>query len=427
MAHAHYHKPSFWEKITDMETLSDMVMFSSESHSITAGLASGLVASFLSNSIQQKEADIFPVLYSDVRDIRSKDLTEAVSFYAAVNDMAMATTQSWNKAREEEGYQAFYKEWEFARGSKYAGRVEREGRLLLSKLEPHLQLANELKIASTLFSNSWQYRNKHNYRRKIYWTKNAKGKKIMRTKRVYVNSDHYFTFYPKKAAQAREQLENVISQYPGESLYNPGLASVWMSVDEEDIDAIQRTVLEDSEKKLAKKDAENYVNQWSQEARLKQVAQNTLSFLSESAMNSSKMMETIALSKKSYHFKTTSKSHDGPEGYELSNKLSEACQNSSSDINEVLQSINLSIKNAEKLKKLRQPSAIQKKLSKPVEQASKALDLGVESYLICFPQSIIDMDQRVSHGKTAFIGLGVCAGVGLATYILHPFSGFIHY
>ena len=98
-------------------------------------------------------------------------------------------------------------------------------------------------------------------------------------------------------------------------------------------------------------------------------------------------------------------------------------------ITEVKISITQVMKNAEQLDELVHETIREygKKKKKPKEVAIISLNIAVESYLASFPKSEINMDQRVSLGKTTLVALGTGIGGGIFAYILHPWSQIIPY
>ena len=115
---------------------------SPEGISIGAGLGAAGLTALVTNYLQQREANVFPVLFASKRGLETEN--DATDFYAAVNDLTMAVTEGWNRARKERDYRSFIDTTKTASAhsvSRLVGDVRRHGSALLARLEEYGQLA----------------------------------------------------------------------------------------------------------------------------------------------------------------------------------------------------------------------------------------------------------------------------------------------
>ncbi|MFP6683364.1 MAG: hypothetical protein VB934_01575, partial [Polyangiaceae bacterium] len=84
---------------------------------IGSGLATGGLGAGIANGIQQREANVFPVLYSGID--RVTEPNNAARFYAACSDMTMAVTEAWNAGRAAKKDEAMLKHLQGGRLTRY--------------------------------------------------------------------------------------------------------------------------------------------------------------------------------------------------------------------------------------------------------------------------------------------------------------------
>jgi len=404
------------------DILPRIAEFFSSPHGAAAGVAaiSAVAAAGIAHYVQKQRARVFPALYSGVE--RLDQTNEAVEFYAAVNDMVAAVTSMWNRSNG--SYSDFAMNTRTGELSKKIETLQKNGQLLLDRLEAYRNLSEIAERASGLFAASWKYESHDNYIWVPHVTVNSKGQTSTSLRRQYQDTDHWFTFYRDKAEEARAVLEELLGDYRVEDLYNPGLSRFHVDPTHEDRRSVRDTVFEDDEKIVSDEEVNKSVNQWLLHAHVDSALVGGVHpTLNKLHSDSSGLLDVIGASEGKFHFNTTSESHPGPKGYQYSKRLSQYCAAIAEEIASLEASIRLSMNNAEKLNAL---MADMEKRRKAKKFSREALDLAVESYLSAFPASEINMDQRAYGSTTAFVATGVAVIAGLLTYLLHPQSGIFY-
>ncbi|MFH1063929.1 MAG: hypothetical protein V1729_02520 [Candidatus Woesearchaeota archaeon] len=386
---------------------------------IGAGAGAAILTAVITNYIQQREANIFPEIFS--HSDRIQDTNEAVEFYSAVNDMTMSVMRAWNLARSAKAYPVFTKEMGRQDVNRYLQKVDYNGKAILNNLGRHRGLADASAEAADMFKTSWKYTSEDNYIYVPVTSIDSKGKTHTRLERRYSNTDHYFTFYPENAKSAQEKLSDILNIYEPAELYNPSLA-VQITPDGNDMKSISRTVYEDEAKFESLDAMTDIFTQWAKKAKIVPAlsgVSDTLRYLDNGVQES---FSVINASDSRYHYNTTSRSHSGPEGYRRTKELRNACKLMSGNIRDLESSVKMAMASADSLQKLLDSPNVKKKI-KPKKTAHAALDIAVETYLASFPDSAIKMDQRVSTGWTVFLALGIGVAAGIAAYVFNPASG----
>lgn len=415
------------EALEQLEHLLDSAwqfMASPEGISVGAGLGVAALAGMLTNYFQQREANVFPVLFASKRELEREN--EGTDFYAAVNDLTMGVTELWNRSREQKNYRSFVQDMRNASSHslvRLVSDVQRSGATLLASLHQYSSLEGDAGETSEAFDASWDYYYNDVYRTETYLDTETDSKgntrTVMKTRQVYDHTDHEWTFQRGNAENAQRMLESLLERFRPEGLYDPELASLRVDQNFSDKEAIKKTILEDDEKDVTDEEAKGYANQWLEHARLSPLPQHVKGTLAELARTSPDAFETISASQDNYHETTYSQGPTtGPDGYEASRRLEGTCGNIADEISGVLSSINTSIGCANSLKEILDSTYNYQAKLNPKRMAHKALDYAVESYLAAFPDSGIDVDQRVQAGVTMGLALiaGLAAGVG--TYFL---------
>src|SRR3989338_3163068 len=388
---------------------------SPEGISIGAGLGAAGLTALVTNYLQQREANVFPVLFASKRGLETEN--DATDFYAAVNDLTMAVTEGWNRARKERDYRSFIDTTKTASAhsvSRLVGDVRRHGSALLARLEEYGQLAEASGAAAAAFDASWDYDYDDVHRTEVYtdFETDSKGNShpVVRTRQVYDHTEHEWTFDSEKAEMARGLLEQLLQRFSAE-LYDPGLAALHVEANFSDREAIQLTI-DEKPGEISDDTVARYANQWLQQARLRPLPGDIKGTLTELVERSPAAFEVISHSEQRYTETTYSPGPtSGPAGYQESCALSQHCGGMAGLIGDTLSSIEKSRELAEQLWKQ------QNAPEKPGRVARACLDLAVESYLAAFPDSEIHLDQRVSHGLTAGVALGVGLAAGLLAYL----------
>lgn len=426
---------SWVDKITSLRVQAQELLFSPVGATSLAGITAALFTGAAINQIQHNRANIFPVIYSGVNRLDEGSDTEAINFYAAVNDMAMKVTEAWNKSSEAASpkyggrYRAFCQELDVLNLSDFANRAEGEGGKLLTELKDLSDLRKDCLEAAKAFRESWDYEKEDNYTTVPVtntWTDDD-GNTHTETEweEVYSDTDHYFTFYPGDAREAKECVETMLKEYSDADFYDGKLSKFTVPTEFNDKDAIKMTIFEDDKREVSDEEVEKYNNQWLIHARLRKDVEKTKSYFAWLKSEAPGRLKKISGSRQKYHYNTSSTSHSGPEGYQYSKSLARQCESIVKEISDLEKSISGSINYAKQLsevsKNIRNVSAKEQK-----KVVHSILDYAVEAYLQSFPDSEIEMDQRVKHGKTALISIGVgalCAGL---MYVFHPQTGIVY-
>jgi len=402
-----------------------------------AGVMGAALGGAATHAMQKAEERIFPCLYSGVA--RLSGTTTEVDYYAAVNDMVMSFTAAWNARPAKESASAFLKRLKASELGASARQVQVLGEAFLKCLETHQQLLKCVREAERLNSALWTYRKHDNYRTETYTvtTTDSKGRTRTqtRTRRVYEDTDHWFTFFPQNADPLEVALDQV-SFFKAEELYSPALSQFKVQparassnrggpyrsaqaitssrgkLSEEAF--VKQTILEDEDADIDADDIRDWLNAWLESARVTaaiQEAHQSLRRLSEKW----KMLfrRARASTQRRYHYKTRTRSHSGPDGYGASQELA-ACMlgisRSLSGLFGAISDVEMCARHLERLGSGEAPAGWK---SQDKDIARWALDHAVEAYVAAFPDSPIEMDQRSSTKKT-LLGVAVGAAVGLA-------------
>ncbi len=407
--------------------LDTILSLPSPAVAVGAGGAIATAVAFITHYYQKKRAAIFPVVYSHRDKIGPQD-EPALDFYGAVNDMTMSITEAWNEMGKTKSYNRFMKSLHHERFLQSLDGVALDGRDLLEKVAPHVELASMAsKVASTL-DDSWHYRSHDNYHTQVYYTTesytDAKGKvktrRVRRTRQVYDDTDHYFTFYPENARKAHELLDNLVVKYMNTDLYDPGLTRYKIDPTGKDERRARLTVFEDEAYKVTDKELDNIMNQWLIHAGVNNMVVNFKDNMAYLVENMHHAVEVIESSRTSYHYNTTSRSHSGPDGYRWSADLESKSRNASNSVGSMTGPVRTCMEKAGNLRERLVAGLKKGGAESNLKQTAKdALDIGVESYLAAFPGSEINIDQRVKPGSIALISLGVGLLTGILTYFAH--------
>jgi hypothetical protein len=415
---------------------------------LLTGVAGGGTAAWVANRVQQREANVFPVLYSGAPRLRESN--PVVRYYAALNDMVMSVTEAWNAARAAGSYATFAKRLDGAALGAYAAAVRRHGWEFEDELVEHVELAHVAADAAAELDEAWDYSSHDNYRTETYsetyTDSEGRPRTRTRTRRVYEDTDHYFTFHAASAEVARRSLDATL-RYRAERLYWPGLehyevepapqdggAGPYRSAHGADAQGEQserhyvvHTILEDQQAELPDDELERYLNAWLRHANATRCLTRAHRALEKLRAEASAAVGTMMASKRKYHFNTRSRSHSGPPGFQAARRMRKRCRTVHGNVTALLRSIERSRRGASALEELAAGTAPAEWRGTPKKVATKALDTVVECYLESFPDSPIDVDQRVSHGRTALVGTLAAVVLGVLSFVFHPQSGVIHY
>jgi hypothetical protein len=400
------------------QTLQVAMQFlqTAEGTSVSIGVVASAVAAVIDRYAQQREADVFPVIYSRFPERGNESATG--QFYAAVNDFVMGVAELWNATRKE-GYDQLSMRLASSPLGSACYKVSRESSRMESLLAKHQEVATQAAQSAERFGQSWTYTSHDNYHTEFYTTTSSDGKgnttTQYHTRQVYDDTDHYFHRHFDKAVEGKRMTDDLIQAHPPAELYTPDLDKIRIEADAQDIARIRDTLYEDPKKEVLQEEADSKLNAWTRAAIVGKNIPAANKLLDEVLTKKEDLFKRVQESRDNYHYNTTSRSHPGPEGYQAAMLLRDQLGSVASDIRTVLETIALARGNAENLTALlQQPMESEKRQGRKIMR--EALDFAVDTYLANFPESEIKFDQRTRPGKTALIALGCGVGAGLAAY-----------
>ena len=402
------------------QALAKLVEFLSSpaGSAVAGGGLAAIITGFAANAWQNRQANIFPVVFSGADQIGRAEQNTATRFYSSVNDLSMTVAQAWNAARRQRSYEILTQQLKGSDALSLARSVEAEGGRLLLELDDHQRLATQAGEAASALKDSWDYRKHDNYMHIP-----VKVGKVHTTQRIYTGTDHYFTFHSDIAVTAGEKLTALLQEFSHVELYDPRFGRFSIAPDVNHRESVRDTVFEDSSRQVTDDEARQYVNQWVEKAYAGVALQKVSGLLAKLDEITPNSMKIILASEADYHYHTGSTSHSGPDGYRSTKRLRKRCDSIHESITSLVASINSAVAHAQEFQKMVDKTYIPGPM-KHRRLASNAMDLAVESYLASFPDSEIKMDQRVRQGASVGIALLVGAGLGAAVYFLHPNSNF---
>ncbi|MBU0758233.1 MAG: hypothetical protein KKF44_09255 [Nanoarchaeota archaeon] len=407
---------------------SDTIKFvtSPEGVALSVGLAEAGTAAIIENRREQREANIFPVLYASDSDLLSDQKSDATDYYVAVNDLTMAVTEAWNDYRKDRKLD-FAELLKSKKVLSYASRVQAYGERLQQNIENYSDLAERLNHVSTLFDESWKYEMYDRYRTEVDVDNSdtdgdGKPNITVTTKEVYTHTDHYFTFKREISEQAQELLISILEDFNVENIiYNPLLEELSARPTTQQKRSIAATILENIEAEVTDEKAILYVNEWLQKARIND-ANAVVNGLAEMDRKTQSYFKTINDSDDETYSYTTYEEGEtisGPDGCGLSMYFKNTSNSLYENASGIMGSVQLGINTAEQITQLTEGKLHMKKI-KNKKRAKEALDFAVESYLSNFPESEIDIDQRVDVGSILGTAGAIGAASGILTYLFHP-------
>ena len=177
------------------------------------GVAFGLFVSLVLHWQQRRHARVLPFLPS-YQDAVTQEHDDSTRFFAAVHDLTMCITESWNVTHSRHRDHGTV-ERNISRPHLRAAceGVATHGRAMMDNLDDYRSLSSLIVRAHTALSAAWTYRSKDNYRTETYTVrrrdKDGKYRTETRTRRVYEDTDHWFTYTPQPAQEARDILQRL--------------------------------------------------------------------------------------------------------------------------------------------------------------------------------------------------------------------------
>lgn len=205
---------------------------------IVAGLfAIGTLTGVLSYRDNQKKAAHIPLAFSEIETITKKfnqkgePVPALTKEYAVINDFTMKVFESSNDAlAKNTDNEAFARELQKHMDhtidgqntiSDYAAQFPSITKEALASLSVPVQAAKELPAILKKFDDSWDESHRDHYHTEWYTTLSCSGSgksrschTVLRSRQVYDNTTHTYTFHPDEAAQAQRLLAAFIKKYP---------------------------------------------------------------------------------------------------------------------------------------------------------------------------------------------------------------------
>ncbi|MEZ4318903.1 MAG: hypothetical protein R3F61_15420 [Myxococcota bacterium] len=372
---------------------------------------------------QARKSRVLPTLPSHSEALeRAPD--DGTRFFAAVHELTMCVTEAWNagRARQAGGrVEALIKRDVLERCRDQITAAETGLRALLS---PYAACGTGAHDVKNVLDPAWTYQSRDNYRTETYTvtSTDSKGrtKTETRTRQVYESTDHWFTFVRSTAEVGEQRLEAWTRRFADTRF--PMLHIHRHRVDIDKLGSAERsflerlirsTVLEDPEAEVSASDLDHWANQWLLGTRVDERLETFQSRRAWVAQNARSSFETIYASESGYHYRTTSRSHSGPPGYQAHLALVRTLGAASSAWNDVDSMLATCVESADTLVAYaRDPDVI--------ESDRDYAQIAIRAYEAAFPASEIEVDQLARHGWTVAAALGTGTLVALASYALHP-------
>ena len=385
-----------------------------------SGVLSGILAASGVHWHYRRRAQVLPHIPA-LAEAMDGAHDETTRFLAAVHEMTMSVTDAWNAARARkmtrEKVEALIRTDALLPA---CAEVIAESPKVLSRHQGYGELSDRSEQARDAFDAAWTYRSQDNYRTETYIVTrtDSKGRTRTetRTRQVYEDTDHYFTFHRDSAKRAQALLLALLDAEPELELPVPQLSTLRVRLDA--VPEAQRmflrrmvrdTVLEDEEAEVTDQEVEHYANQWLLGADLPRRLRAILGNLRELRSCHKAELATLLSSNGSYHFNTRSRTHSGPPGFRSAQRLEKTADEVVEEWSAVRQMLSTCASVAEDLQAWATDHA-------EVESDRAYVKRAAEAYELAFPHSELEVDQLARHGVTAGVGVGSALFVGVATY-----------
>ncbi len=373
--------------------------------------------------LQRQRARVLPTLPSHHQAVKDGD-DAGTRFFAAVHELTMSVTEAWNAVRARKGGGTVEESIRRDALRKHSDNVCAAADDLRADLSDYADLDRALDAPAVDLGQAWEYSNRHNYRTEYYTvtTTDSEGntKTETRSRQVYVDTDHWFEFDKGRAQEARTKLRRWVEVFEQTTLSELGIHD--KEVDLEQLDPAQRsflerlvkhTVLEDADAEVDESDLKHWANQWligtNIDAHLRSFQSDTNTLSREW----DELFRTMMQSRSHYHFKTRSRTHSGPAGYQSCNRLLNWIRSATQAWDAVDDMIGQCVHSAEML-------VMYADDPETIEGDREYAQLAIAAYQSAFPDSELEVDQLVKYGWTT-LGAGVFAVVAAgATWFLHP-------
>lgn len=386
------------------------------------GLSAGLAVGVMAHVRASRSARVLPSLPSYAEALEGQD-DEATRFLAATHDMVMAVTEAWNAARSRtvraEPLERLLNRDHFLARCK---AVRSDGEALVERLSSVASLASQAHSVGNEAAALWTYTRKDHYTTQMVpvVTTDSKGRTrtTMRSRQVYSNSTHTYTFHPQRVravTRAAEILRQSVSE--GRHL-NPKLAAARVEIEQLSPDQqalaerlVRHTIREETEGELGEEEVERAMNQWLSGHLLDRHLDQLQTDSTATDNHLAPLLQRIEGSE-STSYKTGSRQDSGPDGFQAATDLQDAMRAITGSWSAVHDAISSSIDVAERLAHW----AVD---DQTIESDREYVQSVIDTYTTVFPHSELDVDQLTSRWWPWALGLVTALGVaGLAAFAL---------
>lgn len=356
--------PSLWRKIVDYpygQTLKSLFL-ETKIEILIGAIAFGTVGGIASYNANKHKRGEIPVAFSEYESIqeefnkKGERVPALTTFYAVTNDIAMKVFESNNLAYQHSNgdHKAFAYELRtrvnpayknHALISEYADSFPNYTNEALQSLSAPITAAQSIPGVKDAFNKTWGYDYHHNYHTEYYTERECTGTgkdercyDVTKSREVYDNTDHYYTYHREFGEQADILLSSLMQKYPDmrltESLRRAS------TTHEENQNAIRKSMRELFEKKNP--DAEDYLklaNKWADGSTFEKnypAVREAYAKLSSISRDWSSAKTTA----KSISYRTNYRSDDGPAEYQLAETAQGNCNRMTESLYEIIDGIN---------------------------------------------------------------------------------------
>jgi hypothetical protein len=375
------------------------------------GLGAGGLVSGSLWAYQRHHARSLPMLPSHA-DALGDEANAGTRFFAAVHDLTMTVTEAWNMVRARgKGVEELIRRDHL---QAVVQRVDDGAEELLTVLDPYAASHEDLVEALRAVRGLWTYRSKDNYRTETYTvtTRDSEGRSRTetRTRQVYENTDHWFTFtrsgLPKAEKRTKAWARKAVkTRFPTLDLHD-------RRIELDELDPTQRSFLERlvkstvtrSDDDVSDAQLEDYANQWIVGTRMCRDLRSFVHNAGQAHASAADLFETTRSAEARYHFRTTSRSHSGPRGYGAMQSLIATLAGADRGWRDVVEVVKGAQRGAHELLEQAMDASV-------VESDMDYAETAVKVYQLAFPDSELELDRLPSGWLTWGSGVGVAVAI----------------
>jgi hypothetical protein len=401
-----------------------VVLMRLEVMALTLATLVGFSVSLTIHWLQRRRSKVLPFLPS-YQDSADQEHDAATRFFAAVHDLTMCVTEAWNtkhgRRKNAGSVESNISQHQLRQACE---GVKTHGQVMMDGLEDYQALSNQMASAEGSLASAWSYTSTDNYRTEYYTetSVDSEGNTTRKTKsrRVYEDTDHWFTFDAAEAQRANRTIEALAPARGAARLVPPNIARMRVRVDnlsQADRMFLEKlyihTIVEDPKAQPTEEELAACVNQWLLGTRIDSDLQSCEQHMDDALQSSDGAFATIHESRASYHYNTGSRSHSGPLGYQAAARLRGILSEATSSWIRVSAMWETCSSAAEELLEWAQDAD-------EVEPDKDYARTAVDAYEAAFPDSALELDQLTTPGWTTLIGFAIAVVVGLMVLLFHP-------